>query len=336
MKGVMYEGVGKVSVLDDLPKPIIKSEEVLIKVKYCGICGSDIEAYKRTGMASPKTVFGHEFSGEIIEIGENVKKLKVGERVIVNPNLPCGDCYWCNRNQENMCKDAPKALGTLADGAMVEYVNVPAERVHVLPDSISLEEGAAIEPLAVGIYAVEESGIQLAENAAVYGAGTIGLMTIQALKVAGANIFVLEPIESKHQLALDMGADSVFIPKNWKKIQRLTNRIGPDHVFDCVGIAETMTSAINLIRKGGHITLVGMDPEASLNNFYGLSVFNISLRGIFGYTQDTFRTAISMVESKKVNVKKMITKIVKLDKVPEAFEILSKPHDEIKVLVEIY
>jgi len=334
MKGVMYDDVGKISILDNIPKPSIKPDEVLIKVKYCGICGSDVESFKRAGMYAPKTIIGHEFSGEIIEVGNDVKKLGIGNRVIVNPILPCYNCYWCNRNQENMCKDSPKGLGTLTHGAMVEYINVKAERVLLLPDSISLEEGAAIEPLAVGIYSVEESGIRMGENAAVYGAGTIGLMTIQALKVAGANIFVLEPVESKHQLTLDLGADSVFIPKHWKKIQRLTNRIGPDHVFDCVGIAETLTSAINLIRKGGQITLVGMDPEAVLKSFYALAIFNISLRGIYGYTQDTFRTAINLLEKNKVDIKPMITKVIKLSEVPAMFEILSQPHDEIKVLVE--
>ena len=333
---MFYEGVGKIVIRDDLPKPSIKLDEVLIKVKYCGICGSDVESFKRVGMYAPRTLIGHEFSGEIVEVGDNVKKLKIGNRVTVNPNLPCYDCYWCNRNQENMCKDSPKALGVLADGAMVEYINVKAERIHLLPDSMSFEVGATIEPLAVGIYAVQESGIIMGENATVYGAGTIGLMTIQALKVAGANIFVLEPLESKHKLALELGADNVLIPKNWKKIQRLTNRIGPDHIFDCVGIGETIMSAINLVKKGGHITVVGMDPEPmELKNFYGLSIFNVSLRGIYAYVQDTFRTAINLLEQKKVNVKPMITKIIKLNDVPEMFEILAKPHNEIKVLVEI-
>ena len=330
----MYNGVGKIEIIDDLPKPSIKPDEVLIKVKYCGICGSDIESFKKAGMIPPPTIIGHEFSGEIVEIGDNVKKLEIGKRVTVNPNIPCNNCYWCNRNQENMCKDAPKGLGTLTNGAMVDYINVRAERIHLLPNSISLEEAAVIEPLAVGIYSVEESGIKMGENAAVFGAGVIGLMTIQALKVAGANIHVLEPVESKHKIALELGADSVHNPKNWKKIQRLTNRIGPDHVFDCVGIGETISSAINLIRKGGHITLVGINPEAMLKNLYSLTVFNISLRGIFAYVQDTFRTAINLLEKKKVNVKPLITKVIKIDEVPEMFEILANPHDELKVLVE--
>lgn len=338
MKGVSYEGVGKIIVRDDLPKPSIKPDEVLIKVKYCGICGSDVESFKKEGMYGSGTIIGHEVSGEIIEIGDKVKKLKIGNRVTINPNLPCYDCYWCNRYQENKCKFAPKALGSLADGAMVEFFNVKEERVHILPDSISFEEGAAIEPLSVGIYSVQESGIKVGESAAVYGAGTMGLMTILALKVTGAgNIFVLEPVESKQKKALELGANKAFNPKNWKKVQRLCDKIGPTHVFDCVGINETITSAIDLVRRGGHITMIGMDPEITdLKNFYGIAIKNITLRGIFGYNQDTFKTAIDLLEQKRIDVKPLITKIIKLDEVPKAFENLSnKLHEDILVLVQI-
>lgn len=336
MRGAFYEGIRKIVVRDDFPKPTIKSDEILIKVKYCGICGSGIESYQMAGMYSPRIIIGHEFSGEIVEVGSNVKKLKIGDRVIANPCLPCNDCYWCNRNQENMCKIHNNALGTFTNGAMAEYINVKAERIHILPDSISFEEGATIEPFCVGLYAVQESCIRMGENAAVYGAGTIGLMTIIALKAIGANIFVLEPLESKHNLTLELGADNVFTPKNWKKIHRLTEGRGPDHVFDCVGIAETISSSIDLVRYGGYITLIGMNPKPfEIKNFYGMAAGNKTLRGIYGYTQDTFKTAINLLEKKKVSVKPIISKVIKLDDVPEMFEILSKPHNEIKVLVEI-
>lgn len=336
MRGAFYEDIRKIVIRDNFPKPTIKPDEVLIKVKYCGICGSGIESYQMAGMYSPGIILGHEFSGEIVEVGSNVKRLKIGNRVTVNPALPCNDCYWCNRNQENMCKIHNNALGTFSNGGMAEYINVKADRIHILPESISFEEAAVIEPFCVGLYAVQESDIKICENAAVYGAGTIGLMTIIALKAVGANIYVLEPLESKHKLALELGADNVFTPKNWKKIHRLTERRGPDHVFDCVGIGETISSAIDLVRYGGHITLVGMNPESfEIKNIYGMAVGNRTLRGIYAYTQDTFKTAINLLEKKKVNIKPIISKIIKLDEVPEMFEILSKPHDEIKVLVEI-
>jgi L-iditol 2-dehydrogenase/galactitol-1-phosphate 5-dehydrogenase len=336
MKGVFYEGVRKILVRDDLPKPTIKPNEVLIKVKYCGICGSGVESYQMSGMYTTGIILGHEFSGEIVEIGQNVKKLKPGTRVVVNPGLPCHDCFWCNHNQENMCKIHNNSLGTFTNGAMAEYINVDAERVHILPDSISYEVGALIEPFCVGLYAVQESGIKMGENAAVYGAGTIGLMTIIALKALNANIYVLEPLVSKHQLALDLGADEVIDPKKWKKIHRLTDRIGPDHVFDCVGIGETIISSIDLVRYGGTISIVGMNPKPfEIKNFYGVAAGNKTMRGIYGYTQDTYKSAINLVEKKIVNLKPILSKVIKMDDVPEMFETLSKPHDEIKVLVEI-
>ncbi|MBY9010665.1 MAG: alcohol dehydrogenase catalytic domain-containing protein, partial [Candidatus Lokiarchaeota archaeon] len=312
--------------------------EALIKVKYCGICGSDVESFKKAGMYGSGTIIGHEISGEIIEIGDNVKKLKIGDHVTINPNAPCYNCYWCNQNQENKCKFAPRALGSLTDGAMAEFINVNEERIHILPESISLEEGAMIEPLVVGIYSVQESGIKIGDSVAVFGTGTIGLMTILALKLAGAgNIYALEPVESKHRIALEMGANKAFTPQNWKKIQRLCDKIGPAHIFDCVGISETITSAIDLVRRGGYITMIGMDSEITdLKNFYGIAIKNITLRGIFAYNQDTFKTAINLLDQKRVNLKPLITKIIKLDEVPIAVEDLSKGlHDDIKILVEI-
>ena len=338
MKGVSYEGVGKIVVREDLPMPSVKSDEALIKVKYCGICGSDVESFKKAGMYGSGTIIGHEISGEIIEIGDNVKKLKIGDHVTINPNTPCYDCYWCNQDQENKCKFAPSALGSLTNGGMVEFINVKEERIHTLPESISLIEGAMTEPLAVGIYSVQESGIKIGDSVAVFGAGTIGLITILALKVAGAaNIYALEPVESKHRIALEMGANKTFTPQNWKKIQKLCDKIGPTHIFDCVGISETITSAIDLVRRGGYITMIGMDPEITdLKNFYGIAIKNITLRGIFAYNQDTFKTAINLLDKKRVNIKSLITKIIKLDEVPVAFEDLSKKlHDDIKIMVEI-
>jgi len=338
VKGVSYEGVGKIVVREDLPMPSVKPDEALIKVKYCGICGSDVESFKKAGMYGSGTIIGHEISGEIIEIGDNVKKLKIGDHVTINPNTPCYDCYWCNQDQENKCKFAPSALGSLTNGGMVEFINVKEERIHTLPESISLIEGAMTEPLAVGIYSVQESGIKIGDSVAVFGAGTIGLITILALKVAGAaNIYALEPVESKHRIALEMGANKTFTPQNWKKIQKLCDKIGPTHIFDCVGISETITSAIDLVRRGGYITMIGMDPEITdLKNFYGIAIKNITLRGIFAYNQDTFKTAINLLDKKRVNIKSLITKIIKLDEVPVAFEDLSKKlHDDIKIMVEI-
>ncbi|MBY9012963.1 MAG: zinc-binding dehydrogenase, partial [Candidatus Lokiarchaeota archaeon] len=302
-----------------------------------GICGSDVGSYESGGPYFPDKIIGHEFSGELVKIGDDVKKLKEGMRVTVNPQIPCHECYYCLHDQENMCKLKNFAYGTTEDGAMREFINVKADRIHILPESVTYEEGATIEPLSVALYAVQQSGFQLGQNAAVIGAGTLGLMTIQVLRNAGANkIYVLEPVESKQKIAMDLGADKVFLPKEWNKIVRLTNKLGPEHVFDCVGMSITFSTALNLIKKGGHITLIGMHASTlEINNILLMTTNNISVRGVYGYNHDIFKTAINLFAQKKIRVDPLITNRIRLEQVPEMFKLLGNPpHEELKVIVD--
>ena len=336
MKGIYYATAREIEVKNDLPKPIIESDEVLIKVKYCGICGSDVGSYSALGMCLPQIILGHEFSGEIAEIGENVKKLKVGDRVTANPNIPCLDCEFCAKGLEVMC--ILSSVGVSRDGALAEYINVRADRVHVLPESITYEEGAMIEPLSIAVQAVKLSNFVVGRNAMVFGAGTIGLMTIQVLKAAGASaIYVIEPVESKQKLALELGADQVFEPKRWSKITKLTKKLGPDLIFDCVGLPETIMTSMKLVKRGGTIMIIGIHPQPfEMQGFLQMTSKNITMKGMFLADQDSFITSIVLLEKRSVNVKPMITKLIKLEDVPDMFEILvNPPHDEIKVLVEM-
>ncbi len=321
-----------------MQKPELNADEVLVKVKYCGICGSGVESYKSGGVYLPKIILGHEFSGEVVEMGKNVKKLTSGKHVTVNPILPCHDCYWCNRNEENMCKISNSSLGTTQDGGMAEYVKVKSDRVLEIPSELSFQEAACVEPLANCVYAVRESGIKLGESALVFGAGTIGLMTIQALKAAGAGkIFVIEPVESKQEKALKLGATEALHPKQSVKVTRMTDRIGPDHIFDCVGIPDTIMTSLTLIKKGGHITLIGIHSEPfEMRGLMQIPLKNISIRGIYSFTPEVFQASMELIASKQVNARAIITSIIKLDDVPTMFEKLANPpHDEIKVLVEL-
>ncbi len=337
LKGAVFQKKGEIIIKDDIKKPKIKKDEVLIKVKNCGICGSDVESY-HTGILIPTgLILGHEFSGEIIELGEDVKKWKIGDRVTANPNLPCFKCFWCMRNQENLCKKGD-GIGMTSSGAMAEFIKVKAERLHLLPPNVSYEEGALVEPLAIGVYAVQESGIKVGENAVVFGAGTIGLVTIQVLNAIGASdVFVIEPLEFNQKKALEVGASEVFIPKDWTKISGLTNKIGPDHIFDCAGVPKTYIDSLKLIRKGGFITVIGIHAEPfEMVGFTQFLLKNITMRGIFAYNQETFRTCINLLEKKKINIKPLITKRIKLDEVPKAFKTLSDPtNNEVKILVEM-
>jgi threonine dehydrogenase-like Zn-dependent dehydrogenase len=258
-------------------------------------------------------------------------------RVAVNPQIPCFKCYYCLHNLENMCKIQNNSFGITEHGAMREFFTVKAERVHLLPDNVTYEEGATVEPLAVAVYAIEQSGFRLGQNVAVIGAGPIGLFVIQVLRVAGANkIYVLEPVESKQKVALELGADEVFLPKEWSKIGRKLDKIGPDHVYDCVGLSETFTIALQLIKKGGKITLIGMHASKfEIDRILLIVINNISVRGVYGYNHDIFKTAINLFSHKKIKIEPIITKRIKLDQVPEIFKVLSHPpHEELKVLVE--
>jgi len=336
VKVAIFEGKEQIVIKDGV-KPEIKTDEVLIQVKKVAICGSDVGSYESGGPYLPGKIIGHEFSGVLVEIGENVKKLKEGMKVTVNPQIPCYECYYCLHDQENMCKLQNFAYGTTENGAMREYINVKAERVHILPDNVTYEEGATVEPLSVAVYAVQQSGFQLGQNAAVIGAGPIGLMTIQVLRSAGANkIYVLEPVESKQKIAMELGADKVFLPKAWNKIVRLTDRLGPDHVYDCVGLSSTFTTALQLIKKGGNITLIGIHASTlEVNNILLMTTNNISVRGVYGYNQDIYKTAINLYAQKKIRVDPMITNRIRLEQVPEMFKVLGNPpHDELKVIVD--
>ena len=336
MKIVIFEGKEQL-VVKDGDKPDIKSDEVLIQVKKVGICGSDVGSYESGGPYLPGKIIGHEFSGELVQIGENVKKLKEGMKVTVNPQIPCFKCYYCLHDQENMCKLQNYSLGTTEDGAMREFINVRAERVHILPDNVTYEEGATVEPLSVAVYAVKQSGFQLGQNAAIIGAGPIGLMTIQVLRSAGANkIYVIEPVESKQKIAMEVGADKAFLPKAWNKIVRLTDRLGPDHVYECVGLSSTFTTSLQLIKKGGNVTLIGMHAKIlEINNILLMTTNNISVRGVYGYNHDIFKTAINLYTQIKIRVDPLITNRIRLEQVPEMFKVLGNPpHEELKVIVD--
>lgn len=336
MRGIFFEKPGLIELRDDLPKPQVNKNEVLIKVKNCGICGSDVSSYKNGAMSSQKIILGHEFSGEIIEIGPDVQNAKIGDRVTANPNIPCLECYFCKQGLENMCIHNTK--GVTHDGALAEYITIRVDRLHHLPDTISYEQGALVEPLSNAVYAVKTAHFELGSNATVYGAGTIGLLVSQVLSYAGASyIYIIEPIESKRNIALDLGADYSFEPKKQKQIFRMTDKVGVDYIFDCVGIPDTIMNSYSLIKRGGTIMLIGMYTEPfEIKGWLQITSKNLSIKGMYLSNQDAFKTAIRLIEQQKVNVSKLITKRIKLEDVPKEYaQLASGLHENIKVMVEI-
>lgn len=336
MKGIYFTQLKKVELKTDLPQPQIQPDEVLIKVKNCGICGSDIGSFLTGALESQQIILGHEFSGENIEVGNKVKKLKIGDRVTANPNVPCLECNYCREGNEIFC--IHNTVGITHDGALAEFVKIRADRVHKLPDSVSFDEGAMTEPLANAIQAVKISGFKIGNNAVVFGVGTIGLLVIQVLRIAGAsNIYAIEPVESKHNLALEFGADKVFTPDKWSRTLKLTDKVGPDFIFDCVALPETMITSLQLVKRGGLIMVIGIHSEPfEMRGILQLMSKNITIKGMYLSDQNSFRTAISLLEQKKINTKPLITKKVKFEQVPEVFnKLASGLHDDIKIQLEI-
>ncbi|MHA1147486.1 MAG: zinc-dependent alcohol dehydrogenase [Promethearchaeota archaeon] len=337
MKGILFVKAKEVQYKEDLPDPEIKPDEVLIKVKICGICGSDIESYETGKLEIPGIILGHEFSGEIAKLGENVKSFEIGDRVGANPILSCDNCYWCKQGQEHMCKWS-SGIGTTYNGAMAEYLVIKADNIYKLPDSVTFEMAAMLDPIAVGVYALQESSFKEGDNAVVIGAGTIGLFMIQVLKASRASkIFVLEPVKSKQEKAKAVGATQVFTPNQWSKIIRATKKIGPDFIFDCAGNPQTFMTSLQLIKKGGFISVIGIHVEKfEMKGFLQLMLKNITMRGMYAYDGGTFKTALTLLEKGKINMDPIITNRITLKEVPAMFEKLSNPpHEEIKVIIKM-
>ncbi len=250
----------------EVPEPVISADDVLIRVKACGICGSDVHGLDgSTGRRIPPIVMGHEAAGIIEAVGANVKGWAAGDRVTFDSTVSCGQCYFCARGEINLC-DNRQVLGVSCGefrrhGAFAELVSVPARILYRLPDSLGFAEAAMIEAVSIAVHAVNITPKSLGDTAVVVGSGMIGLLTIQAAKAAGfARVFAVDLDDAKLAVALRLGADAAFNPKTVdvpKAIQDLTNGRGADVALEAVGAAAPIKTAIMSVKKGGTVTLIG-------------------------------------------------------------------------------
>ncbi|RYD30907.1 MAG: galactitol-1-phosphate 5-dehydrogenase, partial [Verrucomicrobiaceae bacterium] len=248
------------------PVPAIQPDEVLIKVAACGICGSDVHGMDgSSGRRIPPVIMGHEASGTIVETGDQVENWTKGARVTFDSTLYCGQCAWCADGQVNLC-DNRRVLGVSCgdyrqNGAFAEYVAVPARVLYAIPDNMSFEQAAFAEPAAVALHAVNRAQAGPGQSALVVGAGIIGLLIIQALKAAGCSkVYATDLSEARLDLARDLGADEVFPAKAGGLKEAMLERTGGqgvDIAMEVVGISPTLTAAIECVRKGGNVGLVG-------------------------------------------------------------------------------
>ena len=323
-------------VIIDAPKPSAGPGEVVLKVHNCGICGSDLHACQY-GLGMPSgSIMGHEFCGEIHEIGAGVNGYAIGQRVAGLPFVSCGECDRCRRGMEIHCsKLLGLGLGQLP-GAYAEYVTCATRSLFRLPDNVTSREGALVEPLAVGLHAVKRSGVKPGATVVVMGAGPIGLATLTWAKGKGATVVVSELAEGRKELARKLGADVVVNPNNKPpadQVREMTGR-SPDLVFECIGVKGTLEQAIGMVGPRGQVVVVGVCMETDQIQPLQCILKEVSVDFVLGYDPADFDETINALASGQIKPQPMVTDVITVDQVPAMFEALKHPGGRAKVLVE--
>ncbi|HXR76125.1 MAG TPA: galactitol-1-phosphate 5-dehydrogenase [Bryobacteraceae bacterium] len=329
--------------LTDMPEPEIGPEEVLIRVKACGICGSDVHGYDgSTGRRIPPIVMGHEAAGTIAEVGRNVKDLVEGDRVTFDSTVFCGHCFFCRRGQANLC-DHREVLGVSCDdyrraGAFAEYVAVPRRICYRLPPELPFSHAAMIEAIGVAVHAVSLTPIQINDTAVVMGAGMIGLLTLQAAKLAGCGrVISVDVDDTRLEAARKLGATHTVNAKALdtpEHVKALTEGRGADVAIECVGATATIQNSIASVRKGGTVTLVGnITPNIELP-LQSVVARQIRVQGSCASSGE-YPACIDLLSRGAIRVEPMISATAPLDKGPEWFERLYRGEPNLmKVVLE--
>ena len=317
--------------LREVTKPTADSESVLIKLKASGICGTDIHILHDEFKYSPPVIMGHEFSGEIIEVGEKVKEWKVGERVVSELHTgACRICRLCRTGNPQICSKK-RPIGSGTDGAFAEFIKVPSWLLHRIPEEISFEEAALTEPTAICVHCIlEQTGIKTGDFVAVLGPGPIGLLAAQVVKTAGASYVFISgtsrDASTRLKVAEELGIDYVLNVDEENpvsKIKQLTNGTGADVVVEASGSPLAINQAFQMVRRGGRISALGMTEEERVEVPWNVGIIKgiqMTLPFSSGYT--SWEIALGLIASKKINVANLITQRFSLKDWSKAFSLI--------------
>ena len=335
MKAAVMHKAGEIKT-EEVPDPICTPQGVIIRVKFCGVCGSDLHVYKRDGQEG--TIFGHEFSGDIVEVGPQVQGITPGMRVTAVGFAPCEKCFWCRQGKKHRCSNMA-LLGYQFPGAMAQYVHVPfaalGRSVFPLPEELTYEDGASVEPLSISYFSVNRAQPKNNETVAVIGLGVIGLYAVQVLKSLGVEkIIASGRRRSRLRAAKSCGADVVIDAVDedtTKAIMELTAGLGVNTVVECAGKQETFDQSVAVARGGGKIMLVGIYEEPLSWDPLSAISKNLTLVGCLG---GNFPASIELLKSGKVKTQGMITHVFPLEEAAAAFRTqLTDPH-AVKVMIK--
>jgi len=339
MKAAYVVEAGKVEVREiDVPK--VADEDVLIKVETAGVCGSDLHLFRGThAFRKPPAILGHEVAGEIVEIGKDVVKFKVGDRVTVEPHVGCGECEFCEQDLVNLCTNK-KAPGTPSwIGTFVEYFNAPEKAVYKLNDNVSYEIGTLAEPLAVAIHAIDRITVKEKDTMVILGSGTVGLLALVAAREAGyKNIICTDTQQFNLDMALKQGAKLALNPLKddvVAKVREFTNGRGVDVALVAADSKVIVDQASSMVRKRGEVGIVAMITEQIPVNTYNFVFNELSLFGAMTYETKDFAKATEMINN-GLDLTDFITQRVNLDDSQTGLDILNeKKENVVKVIVEI-
>nr|WP_078382819.1 NAD(P)-dependent alcohol dehydrogenase [Sutcliffiella halmapala] len=327
MKAAVLTSSKKIEIQEVL-RPEPKDDEVLIRVKAVGLCGSDIHYYEHGKIGNfvveKPIILGHELSGEIVKLGIEVKKLIVGQRVSIEPGKTCKTCRNCLDGRYNLCSQVEFLATPPYDGAFCEYITIRADLVFPIPDTMSYETAALIEPFSVGLHTVQRGNLSTGETVVIFGMGPIGLMTVTAARLKGAaNIIVVDLQQNRLDVALELGATHAIhvIHDNLEeRINEYTNGAGVDLAIETAGSEVAVKGCISSVRRGGRVAIVGMSSkDEAFINLAQVIEKELDVMGIFRY-HHTYPIAIKLLSSSENKIEKMITDKYSLAKTQDAFE----------------
>lgn len=338
MKASRFLG-NKTFAVTDLPTPHAGPGELVLRNQVCGVCGTDVHIYHgEPGSAdvNPPVVLGHEYSGEVVEVGEGVTGFAVGDHVTVDPNIYCGHCAYCQNGKKQLCPSM-EAIGVTRDGGFAQYSRIPASQAFKLEPTVPWEAAAMAEPLACCLHGIDLAGIQVGDKVCVVGGGAIGLLMVQLAKLSGASQIVLsEPNEKRRQVGLQLGANAAIDPTRPDSQEAFAQVLGggANVVIECVGNVPAVKSAFQFAGKGATVLLFSV-PKVDAT--FDLPLFEVykkelTIKGSF-VNPDTHARAVALINSGKVDFGPIITHRFTLDQLPEAIA-MQMSDASIKVVVE--
>jgi L-iditol 2-dehydrogenase len=310
--------------LEEVPDPVIAPDEALIRVRAMGVCGSDLHIYNGDRVVPYPRILGHEFAGDIAQVGANVSHLRIGQRVTAEPNFWCGRCVYCQAGRQNLCINRV-GLAVNVDGSQAEYVKVPAQFVWPLPDSMTFVQGAMVEPLMVSLHAFRRSRAQLGDTVTIIGCGTIGLMALLCAKATGCRIFAVDVIPEKLDLARRLGAHEVINGLETdavEAVKRATDGLGADIVIEAAGFPATVEQSLVMVRQAGRIVLIGLSTKPAQLPPIAVARREVEILGSFIYHAGEFASAIHLIATGQVDVLPLVGLTTDLAGAQDAYEQL--------------